>query len=81
MSLKSLLLKTAEKVDQDYWLNSGGMLFSYSTTMDLFFLEGYKLGLGFFVIKPDLVASGKQEEIFKYVNDHSTKMNRSSIDY
>lgn len=32
------------------------------------FLEGYKLGVGLFVIKPDLVANGKQEEILHHVN-------------
>ena len=25
VSLKSLLMKTAEKIDQDYWVNPGGI--------------------------------------------------------
>ncbi|UJR26523.1 hypothetical protein I4U23_007846 [Adineta vaga] len=46
-SLRSLLLKTAEKIDQDYWLSS----------------EPYRIGVALFVIKPDLLASGKKDEI------------------
>ncbi|CAF3675555.1 unnamed protein product [Rotaria socialis] len=45
-SLRSLLMKTAEKVDQDYWLNPDVALF---------------------VIKPDLVANGKKDEILDYL--------------
>ncbi len=34
------------------------------------FLEAYKLGVALFVIKPDLVASGKKNEIFDHVNNN-----------
>ncbi|CAF3860635.1 unnamed protein product [Adineta steineri] len=52
-SLRSLLMKTAEKIDQDYWLNS----------------ESYKLGVALFVIKPDLVADGKKDQILDYLRN------------
>ncbi|CAF3494199.1 unnamed protein product [Rotaria sp. Silwood1] len=39
LSLRSLLMKTAEKIDQDYWLSQ----------------EPYKLDVALFVIKPDLL--------------------------
>ena len=32
------------------------------------FADAYKLGVGLFAIKPDLVANGKKEEIFDYVS-------------
>jgi hypothetical protein len=32
------------------------------------FTEAYKLGVGLLVIKPDLVANGKKDEIFDYVS-------------
>jgi len=31
------------------------------------FLEPYKLGIALFVIKPDLIANGKKDEIFNHV--------------
>ncbi|CAM4747562.1 unnamed protein product [Rotaria magnacalcarata] len=52
-SLRSLLMKTAEKVDQDYWLNP----------------ESYKLDVALFVIKPDLVANGKKDEILDHLRN------------
>jgi hypothetical protein len=32
-------------------------------------LEPYKLGVALLVIKPDLVANGKKDEIFNHVNN------------
>jgi hypothetical protein len=35
LSLKSLLLKTAEKVDQDYWLHSGVVSFEFDGVLSI----------------------------------------------
>ncbi|CAF3547173.1 unnamed protein product [Rotaria sp. Silwood1] len=53
LSLRSLLMKTAEKIDQDYWLSQ----------------EPYKLDVALFVIKPDLVANGKKDEILDHLRN------------
>jgi hypothetical protein len=42
------------------------------------FLEPYKLGIALFVIKPDLVANGKKDEIFNHVNNQN-KLKFNSI--
>jgi len=67
-------MKTAEKIDQDYWVHSGIVLFEiYEVFLKLIliFLEPYKLGIALFVIKPDLVANGKKDEIFNHVNNQN----------
>jgi hypothetical protein len=61
-------MKTAEKIDQDYWLNSG-VVFLKLIKFYSIILEPYKLGIALFVIKPDLVASGKKDEILNHVNN------------
>ncbi|CAF4390870.1 unnamed protein product [Rotaria sp. Silwood2] len=53
LSFRSLLMKTAEKIDQDYWLSQ----------------EPYKLDVSLFVIKPDLVANGKKDEILDHLHN------------
>ncbi len=65
-------MKTAEKIDQDYWFNPGVILFEIYEVLvywTFIYLEPYKLGVALFVIKPDLVANGKKDEIFDHVNN------------
>ncbi|CAF0759923.1 unnamed protein product, partial [Didymodactylos carnosus] len=52
-SLRSLLTQTAEKIDENTWLQQ----------------EPYKLNVALFVIKPDLLASGKKDEIIDHLKE------------
>jgi len=75
-------MNTAEKVDQDYWLNPGFVLFKILVYFTLIYLEPYKLGVALFVIKPDLIANGKKDEIFDHVNNQNRILNsQNSIVY
>ena len=78
LSLRSLLMKTAEKIDQDYWLNPGILSYEILLELRFIFLEPYKLGVALFVIKPDLVANGKKNEILGQVN-HTNKIMKESL--
>lgn len=57
-------MKNSEKNDEDFSSNFGFFfLEKFLTKRKIFFLEFSKIGLAFLVVKPDLVAAGKTQEI------------------